>query len=164
QSTAAQMARIPESEIQLINGSGLGVENRISARAACAMLMAIQREALAHGLNLADLFPTSGFDQRGTLHARHIPAATVIKTGTLNDVSALAGVMPTRDRGLVWFAIINRGPYVPTFRSEQDKFLQRLLQQLQIVQGVPPVLTPHSPINSVPRLGAANRNEVLFKS
>ncbi|NWF61819.1 MAG: D-alanyl-D-alanine carboxypeptidase [Fischerella sp.] len=164
QSTAAQMARIPESEIQLINGSGLGVENRISPRAACAMLMAIQQEALARGLNLADLFPTSGFDQRGTLHARHIPTATVIKTGTLNDVSALAGVMPTRDRGLVWFAIINRGPYVPTFRAEQDKLLQRLLQQLQIVQSVPPVLTPHSPINSVPRLGAASRNEVLFKS
>ncbi|MER3491612.1 MAG: D-alanyl-D-alanine carboxypeptidase [Mastigocladus sp. ERB_26_2] len=164
QSTAAQLARVPASEIQLINGSGLGVENRISPRAACAMLMALQQEALAHGLNLADLFPTSGFDNRGTLHARHIPAATVIKTGTLNEVSALAGVMPTRDRGLVWFAIINRGPYVPTFRAEQDKFLQRLLKQLQIAQGVPSVLTPHSGINYVPQLGAANRNEVLLRS
>ncbi|RAM49266.1 MAG: D-alanyl-D-alanine carboxypeptidase [Hapalosiphonaceae cyanobacterium JJU2] len=163
QSTAAQLARVPASEIQLINGSGLGVENRISPRAACAMFMALQQEALAQGLNLADLFPTSGFDHRGTLHARHIPAATVIKTGTLNDVSALAGVMPTRDRGLVWFAIINRGPYVPTFRSEQDKFLQSLLKQLQIAQSVPSVLTPHLGINYVPKLGAANRNEILFR-
>ncbi|WP_315784856.1 D-alanyl-D-alanine carboxypeptidase [Fischerella sp. JS2] len=164
QSTAAQLARVPASEIQLINGSGLGVENRISPRAACAMLMALQQEAMAHGLNLADLFPTSGFDHRGTLHARHIPVATVIKTGTLNDVSALAGVMPTRDRGLVWFAIINRGPYVSTFRAEQDKFLQNLLKQLQIAQGVPSVLTPHFGINYVPQLGATNRNEVLFRS
>jgi D-alanyl-D-alanine carboxypeptidase/D-alanyl-D-alanine-endopeptidase (penicillin-binding protein 4) len=72
--------------------------------------------------------------------------------------------MPTRDRGLVWFTIINRGPYVPTFRSEQDKFLQRLLKQLQIAQSVPGVLTPHSGINYVPQLGAAHRNEILFRS
>ena len=44
-----------------------------------------------------------------------MPTATVMKTGTLNDVSALAGVMPTRDRGLVWFAIINRGTNVSGF-------------------------------------------------
>lgn len=164
QSTAAKLARVPESEIQLINGSGLGVKNRISPRAVCAMLMAIQREALTHGLNLADLFPMSGFDRRGTLHARHLPAATVIKTGTLNDVSALAGVMPTRDRGLVWFAIINRGPYVPTFRAEQDQLLQKLSKQLQVPPTVPAAVTPHSAIEVLPKLGAVDRNEILYRS
>ncbi len=83
QSTAANLARVPQVEIQLINGSGLGPENRISPRAVCAMFMAIQSEASAHQLNLSDLFPMSGFDHRGTVHARHIPLATVIKTGTL---------------------------------------------------------------------------------
>ncbi len=161
---AAQLARVPVSEIQLINGSGLGVENRISPRAVCAMFMAIQKEALAHGLSVSDLFPMSGFDNRGTMHARHMPAATVMKTGTLRDVSALAGVMPTRDRGMVWFAIINRGPYVSNFRLEQDKLLQRLVQQLQIPQEVPAALAPHSPINSVPPLGEVSRNEIVFRS
>ncbi|WP_341526978.1 D-alanyl-D-alanine carboxypeptidase [Nostoc sp. UHCC 0302] len=164
QSTAANLARVPQTEIQLINGSGLGPENRISPRAVCAMFMAIQREAANHQLTLADLFPMSGFDHRGTLHARHIPAATVIKTGTLRDVSALAGVMPTRDRGLVWFAIINRGTNVSGFRSGQDKLLQSLVQQLQVASSVPADLTPHSAINSVPQLGTANRNEILYRS
>ncbi|MBH8577643.1 D-alanyl-D-alanine carboxypeptidase [Nostocaceae cyanobacterium CENA369] len=164
QSTAANLARVPNSEIQLINGSGLGPENRISPRAVCAMLMAMQQEAAAHQLNLADLFPTSGFDRRGTLHTRHIPVATAIKTGTLRDVSALAGVMPTRDRGLVWFAILNRGSNISAFRAGQDKLLQRLVQLLQVAPSVPYVLTPHSGINSLPELGATNRNEVLVKS
>ncbi len=126
--------------------------------------MTLQREAIAHKLTLSDLFPMSGFDHRGTMHSRHIPAATVIKTGTLRDVSALAGVMPTRDRGLVWFAIINRGTNVSAFRTGQDHLLQRLVQQLQVAPSVPAALTPHSPINSVPQLGAGDRNDILFRS
>jgi D-alanyl-D-alanine carboxypeptidase/D-alanyl-D-alanine-endopeptidase (penicillin-binding protein 4) len=164
QSTAAKLARVPESEIQLINGSGLGVENRISPRAICAMFMAIQREALSQGLNLADLFPVSGFDHRGTLHARHIPAGTIIKTGTLNAVSSLAGVMPTRDRGLVWFAIINHGPYVSTFRAQQDKLLQQLSKTLQAPTVIPAEFAPRSAIESLPKLGAVERNEIISRS
>ncbi len=162
QSTAAQLAQVPGSEIQLINGSGLGPENRISPRAICALLMAVQREAVAHQLDLTDLFLMSGLDHRGTIHGRHIPLATVIKTGTLRDVSSLAGVMPTRDRGLVWFAILNRGTNVSAFRSGQDQLLQRLLQQLQVASEVPAALIPHSDINTVPQLGAVNRNEMVY--
>ncbi|MBU7586417.1 MAG: D-alanyl-D-alanine carboxypeptidase [Nostoc sp. TH1S01] len=163
QLTAANLARVPESEIQLINGSGLGPENRISPRAVCAMLMAIQQQAAAYNLNLADLFPMSGFDHRGTLHSRHMPVGTVMKTGTLRDVSALAGVIPTRDRGLVWFAILNRGPFVSNYRIEQDKFLQSLVKQLAVAPAVPTAITPHSPANSLPELGATSRNEVLYR-
>ncbi|NJR76409.1 MAG: D-alanyl-D-alanine carboxypeptidase, partial [Scytonema sp. CRU_2_7] len=164
QSTAAKLARVPDAEIQLINGSGLGPENRISPRGVCAMLMAMQQEAVARNLTLADLFPMSGFDHRGTMHARHMPAGTVMKTGTLRDVSALAGVMPTRDRGLVWFAILNRGTNVSGFRAGQDQLLQRLVQKLQVAPGVPASLTPHSTINSLPELGTTSRNQVMFKS
>lgn len=162
QSTAAELARVPQSEIQLINGSGLGTQNRISPRAVCALFMAVQREAVAHQLTLADLYPTSGFDHRGTIHGRHIPAATVIKTGTLNDVSALAGVMPTKNRGLVWFAILNRGFSVSAFRNNQDQLLQHLSQQLQVAQDIPSALTPHSAINTLPKLGAVSRNQIVY--
>lgn len=160
--TAAKLAKVPQSEIQLINGSGLGRENRISPRAACAMFMALQQEASAHNLNLADLFPMSGLDNRGTMQYRDMPSATVMKTGTLSDVSALAGVLPTRDRGLVWFAIINRGYQVSSFRNEQDKLLQHLVKQLQVATGVPTALTPHSPKNSLPKLGVPSRNQILY--
>ncbi|MEA5582275.1 D-alanyl-D-alanine carboxypeptidase [Nodularia harveyana UHCC-0300] len=162
QSQAAKLAGVPEAEIQLINGSGLGVENRISPRAACAMLMAIQREATAHQINVADLFPTFGFDRRGTMQARKMPYATVMKTGTLREVSALAGVIPTRDRGLVWFAIINHGSQIPGFRASQDQLLQALVKQLEVAPNIPPTITPHSPKYFSPELGAASRNEILF--
>ncbi|MDJ0616688.1 MAG: D-alanyl-D-alanine carboxypeptidase [Calothrix sp. MO_192.B10] len=163
QTKAAQLAKVPRSEIQLINGSGLGVDNRISPRAACAMLMATQKEALAHNLNLADLFPASGFDRRGTImYARNLPKATVIKTGTLNTVSALAGVLPTRDRGLVWFAIINRGHRISAFRSQQDKLLNKLVKQLQVSPKVPAAITPHADTKALPKLGAVSRNEIVY--
>ncbi|NMG07408.1 D-alanyl-D-alanine carboxypeptidase [Brasilonema sp. UFV-L1] len=162
QSTAARLARVPHSEIQLINGSGLGQENRISPRAVCAMFMAIQQEALTYQLTLADLFPVSGIDNRGTMHSRHLPTATIMKTGTLRDVSALAGVVPTRDRGLVWYAIINRGTNIGALRAGQDQLLQRLVQQLQVATGVPASLIPHITTSTIPQLGAANRNEMLY--
>ncbi len=165
QTKAAQLARVPKSEIQLINGSGLGVENRISPRAACAMLMALQKEALAHNLNIADLFPASGFDRRGTImygNGRNLPKATVIKTGTLNTVSALAGVLPTRDRGLVWFAIVNRGHRISAFRSEQDKLLNKLVKQLQVAPTTPAAITPHAETKALPKLGAVSRNEIVY--
>ncbi|AFY36362.1 D-alanyl-D-alanine carboxypeptidase [Calothrix sp. PCC 7507] len=164
QSTAARLARVPNTEIQLINGSGLGPENRISPRAVCAMFMAMQREAAANQLTLADLFPMSGFEHRGTMHARHMPTGTVMKTGTLRDVSALAGVMPTRDRGLVWFAILNRGTNVSGFRAGQDQLLQNLVKQLQVAPEVPVTLAPNSVIKPLPELGATSRNEILFRS
>lgn len=162
QSIAAATAGIPPQEIQLVNGSGLGVENRISPRAACAMLIAIQRELLSTQLSVADLFPMSGRDRRGTLEARRIPQAAVVKTGTLRDVSALAGVMPTRDRGLVWFAIINRGTNVEGLRSRQDQLLQSLLKQWQAASTVPAAITPKSLKSAPIELGAANRNEILY--
>ena len=160
---AAQLAKVPASEILLINGSGLGLENRISPRAACAMFMALQREALAHNLNLADLFPMSGVDKRGTiLFTRNLPNAAVIKTGTLNTVSALAGVLPTRDRGLVWFAIINRGYRISAFRSQQGKLLTSLVKQLNVAQKVPSAITPHTETKALPKLGAVNRTEIVY--
>ncbi|MEO1428096.1 MAG: D-alanyl-D-alanine carboxypeptidase [Cyanobacteria bacterium J06632_19] len=164
QSTAAKLARVPLEEIQLINGSGLGQENRISPRAATAMLMAIQRLATPHNLTVADFFPTSGLDHRGTTYARRIPKNTAFKTGTLRDVSALAGVMPTKNRGLVWFAVINKGVYVPGFRSEQDKLLQKMLKDLQEPETAATAVSPTEGEKAIPELGKVSRNEILYKS
>lgn len=161
---AAAAAGVTNSEIRLINSSGLGVENRISPRAVCAMFMAIQRELLHNQISVADLFPVAGWDLRGTLLTRQMPPGTVIKTGTLNDVSALAGVMPTRDRGLVWFTIINRGSALERLRTEQDNLLQRLVLQWHLPPVVPAAITPHS-IGKIPTdLGAVSRNEILYRS
>lgn len=163
--TAAGEAGVPPEEIQLINGSGLGQENRISPRAACAMFVAIQRYLLPLGLNIGDVFPVMGRDV-GTLEDRQLPQASAVKTGTLWNVSALVGVLPTHDRGLVWFAILNGGgDYVENFRTSQDTLLQTLQQQW----GGKPLVWP--PLATTPistfetdlnRLGATDRNQLLW--
>lgn len=159
---AAQLSNTPRSEILLANGSGLGMENRLSPRAVCAMFAAIQRYLQAHDLTIADIFPISGIDG-GTLDYRQIPQAAVVKTGTLNEVSALAGVLPTRDRGLVWFTLINRGTDIEDLRQQQDIFLQTLLKQWGTATTVPMAISPHFP-NTPPAVTASSRNEVLLRS
>jgi len=137
---AAKAAKVPAAEIQLINGSGLGVDNRISPRAVCRMLMAIEKSLQSHSLSVGDLFPVAGRDTVGTLQNRQIPLGAAIKTGTLAQVSALAGVMesgdpawrvlPHRDR--IWFAIINSGSQIEYFRQQQDLLLHRLALHCQL--------------------------------
>ncbi len=164
---AAKATGLPQQEIQLKNGSGLGVENRISARAACAMLITLQQRLqqpiltrTGAVLTVADLFPVAGKDLDGTLIDRRIPDHAAVKTGTLNTVSALAGVIPTRDRGLVWFTIINRGSDIEGLRVEQDRLLQTLVQQWGSVQTVPPAIAV-SATDDRQFLGDASRNEIL---
>ncbi|MBD1811301.1 D-alanyl-D-alanine carboxypeptidase [Microcoleus vaginatus DQ-U2] len=159
QQQATWAAGVPEEELQLVNGSGLGVENQMSPRAACGMMQAIARNLQTTGLTIADLFPVSGRD-KGTLEYRHIPPSAVVKTGTLDTVIALAGAIPTRDRGLVWFAIINRGTDWDSLRAQQDIFLQKLVQQWGTASILPLAITPHID-GARPALGAANRSDIL---
>lgn len=131
--SAAKQANFSLAEIQLINGSGLGEENRISPRAVCQMLMAIDRLLADNAFSVADLFPTAGRDLVGTVQDRGLPPGTTVKTGTLDQVSALAGVISTSDRGKVYFVIINNGRQVKYFRQKQDQLLNELVQTWQLI-------------------------------
>lgn len=127
----AQIARaitgIPAEELQLINGSGLGVENRISPRANVAMLQAIQSLLEEQGLSLADAFAVVGQDV-GVLERRLLPGILIAKSGTLRSVSTLAGVLPT-EQGDIWFALMNGGSDLVGFRTQQGQFLSQLQSQ-----------------------------------
>lgn len=128
-----QFAKIPPDEVQLINGSGLGVDNRISPQAVCEILMALERKYATQSITIANLFPVAGLDKKGTMQWRNIPEGVAMKTGTLAQVSALAGVIPTKERGLVWFTILNSGSgNIDKFRAEQDQLLQSLAQHWKI--------------------------------
>jgi len=129
---ASKTAHFPQAEIQLINGSGLGEENRISPRAICQMLIAIDSLLAKHSLSATELFPTVGRDLVGTVKERKIPLGTTVKTGTLDSVSSLGGIIPTSDRGQIYFAIINHGSQVEYFRQQQDQFLNGLVQNWQL--------------------------------
>ncbi|GAB4357787.1 MAG: D-alanyl-D-alanine carboxypeptidase [Cyanophyceae cyanobacterium] len=135
----AALTSVPKREMQQINGSGLGVDNRWSARAIAAILLKLDnylRHPAANGAktrlgpgdrySLGDVLLVAG-TERGSLQGRPTPAGATVKTGTLNTVSALAGALPTRDRGTLWFVLINTDtPKVGILRSEQDRFLQDL--------------------------------------
>nr|WP_198648893.1 D-alanyl-D-alanine carboxypeptidase [Cyanothece sp. BG0011] len=150
---AAKAAKVDSQEVQLINGSGLGVENRISPRASVGMLKAIEEKLQDNPLSVADLFPMGGRDTTGTVQWRNLPDGVAVKTGTLAQVSALAGVIPTKERGPVWFAIINHGPNVDRFRVEQDRLLQKLANHWNLT----PVVSPVKATQPV-KLGDPKRN------
>ena len=131
--TSAEIAGFDPTEIKLVNGSGLSKKNRISPHAVCQMLIAIDRLLQKDSFSAADLFPTAGRDFVGTVRGRNLPTGTTIKTGTLNDVSALAGVIPTSNRGNVYFSIINYGRQIDDFRQQQDILLNELVQTWQLM-------------------------------
>jgi D-alanyl-D-alanine carboxypeptidase/D-alanyl-D-alanine-endopeptidase (penicillin-binding protein 4) len=112
------------------NAAGAGDVNRMSPRAAVAVLQALEGELARHRLTLVDALPVSGVD-RGTLEKR-FPAQRAIvvgKTGTFGDVGAcgLAGVVRTRRWGAVTFAILNSWVPVREARRRQDAFVHALL-------------------------------------
>ncbi|MEB3228621.1 MAG: D-alanyl-D-alanine carboxypeptidase [Synechocystis sp.] len=152
--TALRLAQMPASEIQLQNGSGLGVDNRLSPQAVTRLYQALQAQLQPQGMNIDDLFPVMGRDRQGTLEWRGMPKGLTVKTGTLNEVSALAGIIPTQERGTVWFSIINGGRNFDRLRAEQDKVLQRIAQHWQIL---PEDLTP-GPTDEI-QLGDPQRNQ-----
>ncbi len=157
----AEQVGVTPGEISLINGSGLGEDNQLSARAVIILMQAIQTRLQAQGLNFADLFPVSGTDI-GTLIDRTIPANASVKTGSLAVVSALAGALPTEKKGIVWFAIINYGSGLETLRARQDRLLASLENQWGKPEKIPTQIKPQLQFNKDPyRLGDAKRNEII---
>lgn len=158
QQEAIWMSGLSSQDIQLGNGSGLGEENQMTPRAACAMFKAFERYLQRSSFTVADFFPVAGRD-KGTLELRRIPSRSVVKTGTLDRVIALAGFLPTRKQGLVCFGIINRGTDWDGLRSQQDVFLQNLVKVLQPAPQTPPSIQPHLNGNQ-PGYGQPQRNQL----
>lgn len=126
---AAAAANVPVSEIQLVNGSGLAVENRISPRAVAAMFLAIEQFLKPAQMTIADIFAVVGQDE-GILDGRKLPSGLVTKSGSLNAVSALAGALPTSQKGVVWFVVMNGGgANLEGFRASQEDLLNTLSNQ-----------------------------------
>lgn len=122
-------------ELRLGDGAGAHPANRMSPRAAVAILKTLAAELAPHGLDLADVLPVAGVDA-GTLAKRLAgpdgQGIVVAKTGTYGDYGAcaLAGALHTRRHGLVYFAILNRGVPIDEGRRRQDAYLRVLMQQL----------------------------------
>jgi D-alanyl-D-alanine carboxypeptidase/D-alanyl-D-alanine-endopeptidase (penicillin-binding protein 4) len=121
-----------QSQITITNGAGAGETNRLSPRAAVAILWALRKELRAHGKDLPSVLPVNGLDV-GTLKHRldeePYRARIVGKTGTFGSVGAcaLVGVLHTDKYGYVAFAVLNSWVPVPEARRRQDVFLRGLI-------------------------------------
>jgi D-alanyl-D-alanine carboxypeptidase/D-alanyl-D-alanine-endopeptidase (penicillin-binding protein 4) len=133
---AADLAGVPRNEVQLVNGSGLGEANRMSPRAAVGMFLAIARYLKPYNMTVADVFTVIGKDE-GILDERKLPKLAVIKSGSLDSVSTLAGALPTQKQGIVWFAIFNSGGDLQLFRSEQESLLNNFVESSGTVTSLP---------------------------
>ncbi|MBF2064236.1 MAG: D-alanyl-D-alanine carboxypeptidase [Calothrix sp. C42_A2020_038] len=138
---AAEAAEVPQNEIYLINGSGLTYENKISPRAAVGMFRAIEKHLQQYNMTVADVFTIAGQD-KGVLEQRKIPKFAVVKSGSLDTVSALAGALPTQNHGTVWFAIMNKSGDLVKYRKEQDIFLSKKTSEWGVATTLPTELTP----------------------
>jgi D-alanyl-D-alanine carboxypeptidase/D-alanyl-D-alanine-endopeptidase (penicillin-binding protein 4) len=136
-----------EDEVQFATPSGLGA-NYISPRGTISMLRKLITYLDGKGLALENILPVAGVDQ-GTLGRRFTDAfrgSVVAKTGTLNSVSALAGVAYTRQRGPLLFVIYNRGGSAHSFRAAQDETIKKLIT---LFGGPAPV---RNSLNAAPRV------------
>jgi D-alanyl-D-alanine carboxypeptidase/D-alanyl-D-alanine-endopeptidase (penicillin-binding protein 4) len=134
---SAESTGVPQSEIKL-TGSDF---KRVSPRAACAMFLAIERYLQPYQMTIGDVFAIVGQDP-GILNQRWLPRLSVIKSGQLQNVNAIAGALPTQKQGTVWFAIMNFGNYYDGFSNEQQLLLKNLLNDWGTAQSLPTELAP----------------------
>ena len=124
---------VPRAEVSISHTSGLDY-NRITPRATVKLFRELVFWLNLYGLQPQDIMPVAGIDP-GTLHGRFTDAggAIVGKTGTLpgtdGGVSTLAGILYTRERGVLLFAIFNSRGSVRTYRRLQDGFLKDVLTE-----------------------------------
>lgn len=122
-------------EIVLGDGAGANPRNRLSPRAAVAILRALDQTLARSGHSLADVLPVAGIDEGTLRHRLDGPGEighVVGKTGTYGDYGAcaLAGALRTRDHGIVYFAILNHGVPIAPARKRQDAFARAMLHSL----------------------------------
>ena len=122
-------AGVPLAGVHVADGSGLSLDDRLTARALSSLLVAVWRNlALRHTFWRA--LPVAG--ENGTLQDRmeRAPARGVVraKTGTTNRASALSGFVGERYA----FVIIQNGfPVLPwAAREAQDRFATALASTL----------------------------------
>ena len=155
-------AGVLPGELKLVNGSGLGEENQMSPRAAVTMFRQIQAELRPNHYTISDIFPIVGADG-GTVQDRGLPKNAVVKTGTLAVVSGLAGAFPTKDKGIVWFSLLNYGAGLDGLRSRQDGVLSALEQQWGQADSLPLELKTTVHIGKAPyQFGDSQRNQIML--
>lgn len=106
------------------DGSGLDDDNRVTCRLLTSLL-----EDRTHGPVLVDALPVAG--ERGTMKKRFVGTAgegrVRAKTGTLNNVVSLAGVVDTTGGRRLSFALVTNGEVSVETRDRHEEVVLSLL-------------------------------------
>lgn len=122
---------------QVVDGSGLSRADRTSPHQVVALLNGMRANAaLRAGLPVAGRTGTLAFRMRRSAAQDRCQA----KTGTLSNVSALAGFCTSANGHLLAFALIENGVYTPTAKAAEDKLAIALARSRPA--GAPPAPTP----------------------
>lgn len=105
---AAVELGVPPGRVEVLDGSGLAADNRVTAGTLVALLA--WAEADARGAALATTLPEAGSRELNRRMARTAAAGNLrAKTGTISGVSALSGTVTTGDGERIAFSIIGNG-------------------------------------------------------
>ncbi|HJR07132.1 MAG TPA: D-alanyl-D-alanine carboxypeptidase [Pyrinomonadaceae bacterium] len=136
--TLVEELKLPPEQVALETASGL-YNNRMTPRGVLVVIKALVEEAQRQGLKPEDLLPVVGCDW-GTVRRRMegtgYECSLVGKTGTLTTtdggMSNLAGVVFTKDSGLILFAILAQGNRIWEHKQMADQLLA------ETINGHPP--------------------------
>jgi D-alanyl-D-alanine carboxypeptidase len=126
---------ISRTDVQITHTSGLDF-NRITPRGTVQIFRELVYWLNLNNMQPQDVLPVAGMDV-GTLARRFTSleyrGGIIGKTGTLpgtdGGVSTLAGILYTRDKGPILFAIFNSNGSVNTYRRLQDDFLKKFITE-----------------------------------
>ncbi|HEX8424480.1 MAG TPA: D-alanyl-D-alanine carboxypeptidase [Pyrinomonadaceae bacterium] len=129
--------KLPPEQVSLETASGL-YNNRMTPRGVLVVIKALIEEAARHGLKPEDLLPVAGCDW-GTVRRRMegtgFECSLVGKTGTLTTtdggMSNLAGIVFTKDSGLLLFAILAQGNRIWEHKQMADQLLAETIHEQQ---------------------------------
>lgn len=105
------------------DGCGLSRKNRISSYFLAYLLAHLDDYGIINYL----CYTLPGYNE-GTLERRDLPPTVKAKTGTLNDVSSLAGYVKSKSGKWYSFAIIYNGPNVYNAKLTEEKILNYIYE------------------------------------
>jgi D-alanyl-D-alanine carboxypeptidase/D-alanyl-D-alanine-endopeptidase (penicillin-binding protein 4) len=126
--------KLPASQVTIARVSGRE-HNRMTPRGLLTVIRALVEEAARQGLRPEDIMPVAS-DDAGTLRNRlagtGLEGAVVGKTGTLTyevdgGMASLAGIVYTYDKGMIVFAILDKGNRIWDNRQMEDQLLSEVI-------------------------------------
>lgn len=129
-----EQLKLPPEQVTIARASGRE-HNRMTPRGLLVVIRALIEEAKQQGLEPYDIMPVAN-DDKGTLRRRlagtGLEGAVVGKTGTLTaevdgGMASLAGIVYTRDAGMIVFAILDQGNRIWQSRQTEDQLLAEVI-------------------------------------